>query len=248
MAHYVVTPDDYAGWNPTGRYFACASGAIGLVGLLCWLSLHGRLGFAPPSNAADQTILTLLAWIGSGGFLLMLFAALASISLSRKSRGTLTVTDVGVTRIVGNDTHSLAWTEIEGFVTMPYGGVTLVSTVDKPSIIVPRFLDDYRACIAEFKDHDIQPIPASRLRAGRKKTTWMQVLTTFFFVFLYLSAVRPGHSHALRITFLCASITMLLGTFYRDRVRQKQPASLWGPILILTASLVWAAVSMAHAW
>ena len=91
MATYHVERDDYAGWSPTGRNFALISAAIGAVGLLSWMSLHGHLGVFRSSAASDQLFLGGLVWLGIGGFCLMAFAALGSILLSFKSRGSVSI-------------------------------------------------------------------------------------------------------------------------------------------------------------
>jgi hypothetical protein len=164
MATYRAVPDDYAGWNPTGRNFALAGVAVGFVGLLSWLSLHGRLGYFQPSAATDRVFLGGLMWLCIGFFCLMAIVTFGSIMLTLDSRGTVSVTGEGVTRTVGSRTHSLAWSEIQGLVPMPYSGTTLVSVPGKPNIVIPRFLDDYRTCIAEIKDHNIRALPPSSLR------------------------------------------------------------------------------------
>lgn len=244
MATYLVTPDDYAGWNPTGRNFAYAGGVIGAIGLLCLLILLGR---HRPAAASDQMFLSVLVWIGAGGFALMVFAALGSISLSLKTRGTVTLTDTGVTRIVGKRTHSLAWNEIMGFVPMPQGGVTLISTTDKPDIFVPRFLDDYRACIAELKDHGVQGVPPNHLRTRPKKQTWLQSLATFAFVFFHLCAVRAGYPHAQRIAFFVMSLAVLLGAAYYTP-KYDALSSRWFSAIVFCGLALWSIWSMAQTW
>jgi hypothetical protein len=248
MADYIVTPDDYAGWNPTGRNFAYISAAIGGVGLLSWLALHGRLGAFRPTATADQMFLGALVWVGVGASVLMLIAAFGSISLSLKARGSVGITSEGVTRVVGKNTYSLAWTEIEGFVPMPQGGVTLVPNVEKPSILIPRFLDDYRACIAEIKDHGLQFLPPSRLRATRRKTTWLQTAAVFSGTFFYLSAIDPHHSHRIRVLFLCAAATVLLSLAYRDTTVKGERPSVWLMIFPVCGLILWVIWRMAHSW
>ena len=241
MAIYVVAPDDYAGWNPTGRTFAIAGIAAGSVGLLCWLSLHGFLGHLPghfrDGAAADQIFLAGFVWIGAGGFCLMAMVAFGCILLTLRSRGTLSVTHEGVLRTVGSRVHSLAWSEIQGFVPMPYGGVTLVSGCGKPDILIPRFLDDYRACIAEIKDYGIRALPPSSLR-NKQKTTWKAVMRNSSGCFFYLLAINAHHSQRVRIASLCAAIAFLSLMVREEWSKPDQNAFRWiSPILVLALVL-----------
>lgn len=209
MATYLVGPDDYAGWNPTGRNFALISAAVGAIGLLSWMSLNHHLGAFRPSAASDQLVLSGLVWLGVGGFALMAMAALGSIMLSLKARGTVSVTAQGVFRTIKSRTHSLAWSEIDGFVPMPYGGITLIAAAGKGNLVIPRFLDDYRACIAEIKNQGIHALPASTLRQTRK-TSWIHGVRNFSFIVLSSLALNAHESHPVRIASFSGAILFLV--------------------------------------
>jgi hypothetical protein len=245
MADYLVVPDDYAGWNPTGRYFALAGVAAGSIGLLSWLSLHGRLGSFQPSAAADQVFLSGLAWLGIGGFWSMAILTFGSILLTLKSRGTVSVTGEGVYRAVGSRSQSLAWSDIEGLVAMPYGGVTLVSTPGKSNIIIPRFLDDYRAFIAEIKDHSVQTLPASSLR--QKQNIWKDRLRNFVFLFFYLIALNDRESHRARIAGLIGSIAFMVW-LVRDDWSKSLTLPRWFMVIPLLGFILYALRRMAISW
>jgi hypothetical protein len=237
MATYLVVRDDYAGWNPTGRNFALIGSAIGAVGLLSWMSLHGRLGDFRPSHASDQLFLGGLVWLGVGGCCLMAFAALGSIMLSLKSRGTVSVTSEGVFRTVDTRTRSLTWSEIKGLVPMPYGGVTLVAAPGKSNIVIPRFLDDYRACIAEIKNYGTQPLPPSSLRKN-KKTTWIDSARIFSLAFFVSLAMNAHESHRVRIASLGAVVACAVWMLKSDLAKPDQTTPRWvGPVLILVVAL-----------
>ena len=195
MATYLVGPDDYAGWNPTGRNFALISAAVGALGLLSWMSLNHHLGAFRPSAASDQLVLSGLVWLGVGGFALTAMTALGSILLSLRARGTVSVTAEGVFRTIKSRTHSLAWSDIDGFVPMPYGGITLIAASAKDNIVIPRFLDDYRACIDEIKNQGIHVLPASSLRQKRK-TSWIDGVRNFSFIVLSSLAINSHESTA----------------------------------------------------
>jgi hypothetical protein len=245
MATYLVLPDDYAGWNGAGRNFALVGAGSGIAALLCWAATHGHFPHVAPTAASDQLFLSAIVWIGTGIFALMAFAAFGSILLSSRSRGTLTVTEQGVARSIGNRTRSLAWHEITGFVPMPYGGVTLIPTPGKPRIVVPRFLDDYRACIAELKEQGLQRLPPSALR---KKTTWLQRGKYFLATFLYLSATSRGYSHATRITLLIATVCFCLWLWKNERTDEAFPAPRWLTVASCAALIAWTFWRMAHTW
>jgi hypothetical protein len=231
MATYLTVPDDYAGWNPTGRNFVLAGVAAGFVGLLSWLSLHGRLGSLQPSAASDKMFLFGLAWVGAGFFCLMAIAIFGCITLTLKSRGTVSVSDDGVTRTVGSRTHSLAWSDIQGLVPMPSGGVILVSLPGKADIFIPRFLDDYRACIAEIKDHGIQAIPSSSL-SKKTKPTWKSRVRSFALLFFFIIALNPQHSHRVRIESLCVAIAFGAWMQQEEWSKPDRVAGRWSGILV----------------
>ncbi len=101
--------------------------------------------------------------------------------LSSKSRGTVAVDDLGVTRQIGERSRMLRWVEIEGFVVTPIrGGVTLIPCEGRRTMMIPRFLDDYRGCIAEIKARGVKNVPPDNTqvrRVDRKKITWRQVFS-----------------------------------------------------------------------
>jgi hypothetical protein len=198
MATYIVELDDYAGWNPTGRNFALIAAAIGAVGLISWLCLHGHLGAFRPAAVSDQLFLEWLVWLGIGGDCLMAFAASGSILLSLKSRGSVSVTAEGIVRTIDSRNSSLSWDEIEGFVPMPHGGVRIIAASGKADIFVPRFLDDYRACIAEIKDHGIRAISHDRLTKSTKKI-WFESVRIFFVAYAINLTLNSHLSHRFRI-------------------------------------------------
>ncbi|ADW69539.1 hypothetical protein [Granulicella tundricola] len=247
MATYLVVPDDYAGWNPTGRNFASIGAAIGAIGLLSWMSLHRHLGTFTPAATSDRLFLSGLVWLGAGGFGLMAVAAMGSILLSLKSRGTVTITDQGVLRTVGTRSSSLPWTEIQGLVPMPYGGVTLVATTGKSNITIPRFLDDYRACIAELKDHGLQAIPSSSLRTKRKRN-WQNTLTVGAFVFFISLATSAHESHSVRITSLSAAVALAVWALKTAWTKTELEASPWLDCVVLLGILLYASIRMILTW
>ena len=216
MATYLVGPDDYAGWNPTGRNFALIGAGVGAAGLLSWMSLHHHLGAFRPTAASDKLFLAGLVWLGLGGFCLSAFAALGSMMLSLRSRGTVSITAEGVFRAVQSHTDSLAWSEINGFVPMPYGGVTLISAPEKPNIVIPRSSNDYRACITEIKDHGIPVLPTSSLRQKRK-TTWVDAVQNFSFILLSSIAMDSHESHRVRIASFSGAILLVVYVLQTSR-------------------------------
>jgi hypothetical protein len=248
MATYLVVPDDYAGWNPTGRNFALISAGAAVIGLSSWIALHHHLGRYYPRAASDQIFLSGLIYLGAGGFILMMIAAFGSISLTLKSRGTVDVTTEGVTRVLGKQIQMLSWDDIEGLVPMPQGGVTLVSGSNKRSIMIPRFLDDYRACIAEIKSHGIQRISSSRLHT-RQKTSWKSVAANAVCVFCYLNAIDPHESHHMRIfAFLTAGLFSVWILQESEEHVMGQRVSFWFGVVAVLCIAVWTLWRMAHTW
>ncbi len=247
MATYRVGPDDYAGWNPTGRNFALISAAVGAIGLLSWLSLNHHLGALRPSAVSDQLLLSGLVWLGVGGSALMAMAAVGSILLSLKSRGTVSVTAEGIFRTIKSRTHSLAWSEIDGFVPMPYGGITLIAASAENNIVIPRFLDDYRACIAEIKNQGIHVLPASTLRQNRK-TYWMDRVRSVSFVVLSSLAINSHESPRVRIASLSGAILLLVYVPQPSWSNPDAIKSRWAMFGILFAVALFALLRMALTW
>jgi hypothetical protein len=238
MALYLVMPDDYAGWNPTGRNFALAGGAIGSIGLLSWLSLHHHLGEFRPDAASDQLLLQGLVWFGGGAFCIMAFATLGSISLTLKSRGTVDVSSEGVSRKDGSHVRNLAWQDIKGFVPMPHGGVTLISTTEKENVIIPRFLDDYRACIAEIKQHGVGVLPPSRLRQ-RREVTWRSTWKVALLIFFYTLAIGIHETRRVHVTSCVAAITVGVWMLREDWIKPDQNGSRWTGFVISVMLLLY---------
>ncbi len=220
MATYLVVPDDYAGWNSTGRNFALVGAAAGAVGLLSWMSLHNHLGVFRPGKASHQIFLYGLVWLGVGGASLMTFAALGSILLSVRSHGIVGITAEGISRSVNarTRTRTLAWSEILGLVAMPYGGVTLIAARGKSDIVIPRFLDDYRACIKEITDHGIHLLPPSSLHR-KSKTSWRGTTKTFGFIFVYTLATASHDSHRTRIACISSALVLAVWLLQDDSAK-----------------------------
>jgi len=217
MATYTVEQDTYAGWR-TGRNFGLFGLAAGAIAFASWAYLHGHMRGMAVLQPSDQIFLSGAQWIGGAFCLLMAICVLGSIQRSAKSRGTVTVDDVGVMRRIGRRTRILRWEEIEGFVVMGGGGITLISMDSKPRIEIPMFLDDYRACIAEIKAKGLRSLPSDRLRESirSRPRTWKDWLLTFASILMFMNAFNPG-PHALRIVSLCAWVTLCVISVQRDR-------------------------------
>ena len=247
MATYQATPDDYAGWNPTGRNFALIAGSGAVIGLASWLSLHNAA--IRPADVSTQLLLYAFAWIGCGLACLMLIATFGSISLSMKARGTVSVTEEGVTRTVQSNTRFLAWADIKGLVPMPTGGVTLVSSTGEPDIVIPRFLDDYRACIAEIKENGVRAIPPSSLnKAKSNRLSWPQILRNAALAAAFSLAAGNEHSHSVRIASLAAAIACMAWVIEDSANDPEQATPRWLPYLIFTAATLYVLWHMAHHW
>ena len=115
---------------------------------------------------------------------------------------------------------------------MPYGGVTLVAAPGKVDIVIPRFLDDYRACVTEIKNHSIQAISPSRLRRKRK-TTWIESIRAFLLACLVSLAMNSHASHRVRIAAFSALIAGVAWMLKSSWEKTDQTIPRWVEILIL---------------
>lgn len=206
MSTYVAEADSYAGFGSTGKYFGYCGLVAGAVGLMGWAAMHAHLANLPPADVADQLLIAAMMWIGGGLAAFMAVLTLGSLMLSSKSRGTVTVDDLGVTRKVGRRSLMLRWIEIEGFVVTPIqGGITLIPREGRTAIVIPRFLDDYRGCIAEIKARGVRILPPDNAQVRcvqRKKTTWKQAIPAYAGVLAFFYAGEPHAIHALRLVAL----------------------------------------------
>jgi hypothetical protein len=163
MSTYFAEDDTYAGFDDAGKYFGYFGLAAGAVALVGWAAIHGHLPGPKPADALGQFFLVAMEWIGTGLFVLLVAAALGSLILSSKSRGTVTIDDLGVTKQVGERSRTLHWQEIEGYVVVS-GGIALVPREGCQGIEVPRFLDDYRGCVTEIEARGVRKLPPSMLK------------------------------------------------------------------------------------
>jgi hypothetical protein len=209
--------------------------------------MHGHLPALRPADMGDQWLLLAMVWIGSGLFAMMAVAVLGSLMLSGKSRGTVTIDDLGVTRQVGERSRTLRWPEIEGFVVTPIrGGITLIPRQRNQRIAIPKFLDDYRGCIAEIKARGVGNLPASRLK---RKRGWRQALLTYPGILAFTFAYDTRVTHAMRLVGLLgyAGYSVWL-MFSKDLELEDHGWVRWTGAAGLVAMLAWLLWRMMHTW
>jgi hypothetical protein len=253
MATYVTESDSYAGFGSTGKYFAYFGLAAGAVGLTGWAAMHGLLPGLQPADAFDQLLIVAMAWVGCGLGALMAMAALGSLMLSNKARGTVTVDDVGVQRQIGRRSRMLRWEEIEGFIVTPItAGVTLIPRIGRRTIVIPRFLDDYRGCIAEIKARGVKLLPpdnAQARRVLRKKMTWRQALLTYVGILAFTLASNPRESHTVRLAALAGAVGYFAWAAMTDSPELEDYGWVrWFGGALLAGMLAWLVRHMMHTW
>ncbi len=253
MATYAVERDDYAGWSGAGRtfgVFALASGAIALVG---WALLHGVTYGVKAATPSGQLLLSAMMWVGVGLCVLMSICVLGSLLSSNKSRGTVLLDDLGVTRQIGERSRTLRWDEMEGFVVTPISaGVTLIPREGRLTIVIPRFLEDYRGCIAEVKARGVKLLPpdSAQVRfAMRKKATWKQVLLSYGGVLAFMIANNPRESHAMRLVGLAGCVGCFAWVATTDTPELEDYGWVrWFGGALLAGMLAWLVWHMMHTW
>jgi hypothetical protein len=253
MATYVAEKDSYAGFGSAGKYFGYFGLAAGAVGLTGWAAMHGRLPGLQPADAGSQLMLLAMAWIGGGLAALMTMCVLGSLMASRKSRGTVTVDDLGVTRQIGEQSRMLRWVEIEGFVVTPISaGITLIPREGRRTIVIPRFLDDYRGCVAEIKAKGARLLPPDNAQvrlAMRRRRTWQQVLLGYTSSLGFAMAYNPRNTHTVRWAGLAAcvgySAWLLL---FEDFGLEDYGWVRWSGGAVLAGMLWWLVRHMVHTW
>jgi len=253
MATYVAESDSYAGFRSTGQYFGYFGLAAGAVGLTGWAAMHGRLPGLRSIDAGSQLMLMAMEWIGGGLAALMAVCVLGSLLLSSKSRGTVTIDDLGVTRQIGERSRMLRWAEMEGFVVTPISaGVTLIPREGKQTIVIPRFLDDYRGCIAEIKARGVKLLPtdsAQVQRVHRKKTTWQQALLSYGGILAFTFANNPRETHTIRVAGLMSCIGYFAWVMMTDDAALEDHGWVrWFGGAVLVGMLGWLVRHMMHTW
>jgi hypothetical protein len=247
MATYIAEADSYAGFGSTGKYFGYFALAAGAVGLAGWAAVHGHLPALHTGDAGDQLFLVAMEWIGSGLFVILAMAVLGSLMLSSKSRGTVTIDDLGVTRQIGERSRLLRWQEIEGFVATPIsGGITLIPREGSRKIVIPRFLDDYRGCVAEIKARGVGSLPASRLK---RKRGWRQAIPVYASTLAFTFAYNARETHAMRLVGLLGVVGYSIWLWvFEDLELEDQGWARWVGASGLVAMLAWLLWHMKHTW
>ena len=252
MATYIAESDTYAGWS-TGRnfgYFGLAAGAVCLTG---WAANHGHLPTLQPEDAGSQLILFAMEWIGGGVFGLMAVCVLGSLIASSKSRGTVTVDDLGVTRQIGESSRMLRWEEIEGFVVTPISaGITLIPREGRRTIVIPRFLDDYRGCVTEIKERGIALLPPDNAQARlvlKKKRTWQQALLAYTGTFAFTLAYNAREPHTMRMAGLTGCIVYFVWLMMFEDIELEDNGWVrWVSGAVLVGMLGWLVRHMMQTW
>ena len=247
MATYVAEADSYAGFGSTGKYFGYFGLVAGAVGLTGWAAMHEHLPSLQPVDAGGQLLIVAMTWIGGGLAAIMAVATVGSLMLSSKSRGTLAVDDLGVRRQIGERSRMLRWVEIVGFVGTPiHGGVTLIPREGSRTIVIPRFLDDYRGCIAEIKARGVGSLPASRLKPKRG---WRQAVLMYVGILEFMFANDTRETHAMRLAGLLgfAGYSVWLMVF-KDLELEDHGWVRWLSAVVPVTMLAWLLWHLTHTW
>ena len=247
MGRYIAEADSYAGFGSTGKYFGYFGLVAGAVGLTGWAAIDGQLPGLKPADPGDQLMIAAMMWVGGGLAAIMAVTVLGSLILSSKSRGTVTVDDLGVTRQIGERSRMLRWVEIEGFVGTPIrGGVTLIPREGRGTIVIPRFLDDYRGCIAEIRARGVGSLPASRLK---RKQGWRQTLLIYIGVLPFMFANNTRQTHGMRLLGLMgfAGYSLWLMVF-EDWELEDHEWIRWVSAAVPVAMLAWLLWHLIHTW
>jgi hypothetical protein len=252
MATYVAEADSYAGFGSTGKYFAYFGLAAGALGMTGWAAMHGHLPGLRPTEASDQLLIAAMTWIGCGLAAIMAIATVGSLIVSDKSRGTVTVDDLGVSRQIGERSRMLRWTEIEGFVVTPiFSGITLVPREGRQKIVIPRYLDDYRGCVAEIKARGIKLLPPDNSQVQlvlRRKRTWREGLLGYVGTVGMVIAINSHEPHAVRVAGLLTCAGYCIWVVIDHLELEDYGWVRWLGGAVLTGMLGWVVRHMMQTW
>ena len=137
--------------------------------------------------------------------------------------------------------------EIEGLVVTPIqGGVTLIPREGRRAIVIPRFLNDYRGCIAEIKARGVGNLPASRLK---RKRGWRQAIPAYASTLAFTFAYNARETHATRLVGLLGVAAYYVWLLvFEDLELEDQGWVRWGGASALLAMLAWLLWHMKHTW
>jgi hypothetical protein len=252
MATYIAEADSYAGFGSTGKYFGYFGLLAGAVGLTGWAMMHEHLPSLQRADTGGQLLTVAMTWIGGGLAAIMAVATLGSLMLSKNSRGTVTVDDLGVTRQIGERSRMLRWVEIEGFVVTPLqGGVTLIPRQGRRTVVIPRFLDDYRGCLEEIKARGVRLLPpdnAQVRRVDRKKMTWKQAILASVGILAFNFASDPHELHALRLVALAGCVGYFAWAMTDNPELEDYRWVRWFGCALLAGMLAWLVWRMTQTW
>jgi hypothetical protein len=147
----------------------------------------------------------------------------------------------------------LRWDEIEGFVVTPIrAGVTLIPREGKGTIVIPRFLDDYRGCIAEIKTRGVKLLPPDNAQVqimNRKKITWKQALLSYGAIFAFTLASDARETHTVRLVGLVCWVGYFAWLAMTDVPELEDHGWVrWFGGALLAGMLVWLVRHMTHTW
>jgi hypothetical protein len=147
----------------------------------------------------------------------------------------------------------LRWPEMEGFVvTAMRGGVTLIPREGKQTIVIPRFLDDYRGCVAEIKARGVRLLPPDNRqvrRTMRRERTWRQVIVGYGSTLAFTVAYNPREPHAVRLVGLMGCVGYLAWLISSEDTELEDHGWVrWCGGTVLAGMLTWLVHHMMHTW
>jgi hypothetical protein len=118
--------------------------------------------------------------------------------------------------------------------------------------VIPRFLDDYRGCIAEVKERGVALLPPDNPQVRlvvRKKRTWQQAVLAYAGTFSFTLAYNARESHAMRVVGLVGCVGYFAWLMlFEDRELEDHGWVRWVGWAALVVMLGWLVRHMAHTW
>jgi hypothetical protein len=225
MAIYTDSMVGYADFDSTGRYFAWAMAASVAVGTTALYVGGGRFpGLA--QTASDLAFAEIFGYVAIGLGVVMAIAVAGSLLITKRAKGTIIVSRLGVTLRRPKDELFLAREEILGMAEMlagaiPRGSMVLMTADRRRRIVIPRSLAHYGDCIQELQELGIAVLPPLSISRWQKWAGWLLQFVAYIEVGYLARGMRTTLTGEYRWLMLVAGVAAVgCTTWLSVRIRR----------------------------
>lgn len=201
MATYSDAMMGYADFQSTGRYFAAAMAASAVLGTAALYIADGHAA-GIFQNTPSLAFVSMGGYVALGLSLVMAGATLGSLSITRRAKRTITISETGVLSQSPKKELFLAREEILGMAVVPGNRLpqgTMLVTADRARhLLIPRWIRGYGACLGELQKLGIPALPPYRrsraeVMAGFANRTAVFAGTLIFLMGMHSPILQPRY-------------------------------------------------------